>query len=88
MAKGGYKIIDLHNYDFTDVGTETTITGIYEELEGNYHKAVMLSNVTFKGIEITSQFVPVTISESAYKLAMVGVGTFTVTNDDKITLGE
>lgn len=50
MLVGGYKIIDLGGTPVTINANDggTVVTGIYEAIEGNYHKATMLSGLVTK----------------------------------------
>lgn len=83
--KGGYQILDFKNVSLAD-GTAKTIPGVYDTLEGNYDKAVMLS-----GLQIGSATYPaimpiVEISGTNYVITLAGIGTITITSEDSVTL--
>lgn len=84
MLKGGYKIVD-----FRDVNIETengaVITGIYDGLENNHRKAVMISGVVIDGVEKPNCFVDCEITDGSYTFKAYGK-TFTVTAEDKVSI--
>lgn len=84
MIKGGYKIVDLKK---TTIDTEngTTISGIYEALENNYNKAVLLSGIVIDSIEKPDIFVTVTVADSTYTITAYGK-TYTITSDDLVKI--
>lgn len=84
MVKGGYKIV---NFKGTNITSENgaTVSGVYESLENNYRKAVMISGVVVDGTEHNDIFIDVSVSGSDYTFTAYGK-TFTVTNEDKITV--
>ena len=55
MKKGGYKIIDLKNTNLTLSGAN--IKGLYEEIESNYRKPILLSGIIINGYEYADQMV-------------------------------
>lgn len=84
MFRGGYKIIDLKDAQLT-VETPQAIDGIYESIESNYRKAIMLSNITLAGIKHANTFVEVTTSGSNLVISVYGY-TLTITEDDVVTI--
>ena len=46
----GYKIVDLKNTNLVN-GTPVKIKGLYEEIESNYRKPIILSNVVIDKVE-------------------------------------
>lgn len=54
--KGGYQIIDLKNTKLT-VGTQATIPGVWDAIEGNYRKPTLLSNLVVGDTEYTDSYV-------------------------------
>lgn len=84
MLRGGYKIVDFKDVNITSDGG-ATITGIYEEIEGSYRKAVLVSGVTIDGVEYRDTFVDVSHSENNYSFSAYGK-TFTIGNDEKVTI--
>lgn len=84
MKRGGYHIVDFKDVNIT-TAEGATIAGIYEELEGSYRKAVLVSGVTIDGVEYRDTFVDVSHSENNYSFTAYGK-TFTVTNEEKVTI--
>lgn len=83
--KGGYQIIDLKGNDLT--GASFTISGIYDALEGNYNKAILLSGIVIGGVEYDDVFTTPKVVSSNYVLDAYGY-TLTIDNDDLVTMGE
>lgn len=65
MARGGYQVLDIKNKDLT-IGEATEITGTYETLEGNYRKAILLSNLVIGGVEYPNRFVEFGTEQSKF----------------------
>lgn len=84
MLKGGYKIVDFKD---TNISSEsgTTIVGIYNEIEGSHRKAILISGVTIDNVEYRDCFVDCESSENSFTFSAHGK-TFTVTNEDKVTI--
>lgn len=80
---GGYKIINLNNINITADGA--TVTGVYESLENNYRKALLLSGVVIENVEYADCYIMATVSDSNFTFIAYGK-TFTVDNTDKITV--
>lgn len=84
MVRGGYHILDFKDQNITtDAGA--TIVGIYESIEGSYRKAILVSGVTIDGVEYRDTFVNPTSGDNNYTFSAYGK-TFTITNDDKVTI--
>lgn len=83
--KTGYQVIYLHHADFT-VGTEKTVPGVYDAIEGNYYKPTLLSDFSIGGTEQTARFVNFTISGTSFVCDINGTHTMTVADDDGITI--
>lgn len=81
---GGYKIINLNNVNIT-TADGGTVDGIYESMENNYRKPLLLSNVVIDGTEYADCYIMATVADSNYSFTAYGK-TFTVTNEDKITI--
>lgn len=71
MRKGGYKIIDLHDTQFT-VGTAMMIAGIHDAIEGSYRKPLLISGLTVAGVEYADAYVTATTNESAFMIDVYG----------------
>lgn len=82
--KGGYKIIDLKGNDLTDA--TFTIDGIYEALEGNYNKAILLTGIVINDVEYDDVFTTPKVVSSKYVLDAYGY-TLTIDDDDLVTMG-
>lgn len=91
--RGGYKLVDLNGHALT-TGEALTIKGIYESIEGNYHKMTVVTGLTLDNVELNDT--PVTLVKSgnefkglmnpqiaAGKLAVLEV---TIANTDTITI--
>lgn len=64
--RGGYKIIDLQNKNITT--TEVTIDNLYESIESNYRKPLLLSNLVIDGKELANIYVYAIVDGTDYKL--------------------
>lgn len=84
MRKGGYKIIDLHDTQFT-VDTAMMIDGIHDAIEGSYRKPLLISGLTVAGVEYADAFVEAMVNESAYDIDVYGF-TITIENTDAVTV--
>lgn len=84
--KGGYKIIDLKETNFT-LATASKVEGVYEAIESNYHKPTLLENFSIAGVEQTAQYVTF-ITSGSNLVANINNGsqTVTVANDDNVTI--
>lgn len=93
MRKGGYKIIDLKDNNFTVGGSSITIPGIYEAIENSHRKAILLSGIVIGGIERNDRFVTFGIVSTDY-IASVAVSDTanvlqcTVKADDSVKFTE
>lgn len=81
-GKGGYQIIDFKNQNLTT--TATVIDGIYDSIEGNNRKSLLLSNLIIDGTECADTFATASVSGSNYVLSAYGA-TITVTSDNNVT---
>lgn len=53
---GGYKMVSLKDHNFTpNVGA--TIKGIYDSIENNYRKNILLTDIVINSIERTERFI-------------------------------
>lgn len=83
MNKGGYMILDFKDNVLT-AGTAKVIDGVYEALEGNYRKRVVLSGLVIGDTEYNDIEIAVTISSSNFVFSCYGYN-FTIDDDDKVT---
>lgn len=84
MRKGGYHIVNMADTNFT-VDDASTISGIYESIEGSYRKATLLSGVTIANVEYADTFVTPTLNETNYEFTAYN-HKFTITNEDSVTV--
>lgn len=81
--KGGYQIVDLNKTALT-AGTESTIAGVYEHLEGNFGKAVMLTGLVIGATEYPAAFITPVLSGTSFLFNVYGYD-FVVADDDGVT---
>lgn len=81
--KGGYKIINFKNINIK-TGNSTTIKGIYELIEANYKKALMISGLMIDDIVQSDFFANYKVNNSNFEIAYNG-GTLTVEQDDTVS---
>ena len=79
----GYKIVDLKNTNLVN-GTPVKIKGIYEEIESNYRKPIILSNVVIDRVEKIDKWVNFSHSENSYT-CIIPEGTISLNNEDNVT---
>lgn len=84
MRKGGYKIIDLHDTNFTS-GVAMMLDGIHDKIEGSYRKPLLLSGLTVAGTEYPDTYVEAVVSESAYEITAYGM-TIKIESTDAVTV--
>lgn len=84
MKRGGYHIVDFKD---TNITTENgaTIVGIYEEIEGSYRKAILISGITIDGVEQRDTWADPSHGENNYTFTAYGK-TFTITSEEKVTI--
>lgn len=78
----GYKIIDLKNISLSS--TAVTITGIYDSIESNYRKALLLANIVIDSVEKANVFTYADVDSGNYVISVYG-GTITITDEDAVT---
>lgn len=84
MMNGGYKIIDFKDINI-DTSDGAVIAGIYDALENNHRKAIMISGITIDNIQKNDCFIDCSVSDGSYVFNAYGK-QFTVTNEDKVTV--
>lgn len=85
-TKGGYLIVDLKGNDIATLAGEV-IPGIYETLEGNYGKPVLVSGIVVDGVEKPDVFVSVRLFEGGFYLDIYGYQIDIEPDDDVYTEG-
>lgn len=83
--KGGYKIIDLKGVDVTK--NTMMIEGIYESIESNYGKPLLISGIIIDGVEKDDVFVQATLNGTAYEFELYGY-TIQVQDTDVVGIKE
>lgn len=81
--KGGYQIIDFKERNLT--GNSVIIPGVYESIEGNYYKPILLSGLVIDGIERSSVFAIPQIIGGNYEF-FVYDERITITSEDSVSL--
>lgn len=84
MKNGGYKIIDLKDTNLT-TSASATLSGIYEAIESNYRKPILLSGIVINGVEKADAFVTVNVSNSNFVISNLYGMNLTITDEDAIT---
>lgn len=84
MKRGGYHIVDFKDQNITS-SEGITLVGIYEEIEGSYRKAILVSGITLDGVEQRDTFVEPVHANDSYTFAAYG-RTFTVHSDETVTV--
>lgn len=82
--KGGYKIIDFKDINLV-TGTASTIAGVYDAIESNYRKAILISGIVIDGVEKADTFVDLSIDNANYTGTLYGK-TLTITKADLVTV--
>lgn len=62
---GGYQIISLKNINL-ESGTPVTIPGVWDALEGNYRKPILLSGIQIANVEYPDCYVALVYNTDAY----------------------
>lgn len=84
MIKGGYKIINLKDTSINAEGG-STIAGLYDAIEHNYRKPLLLSGIVIDGVEKPDTFISVASADGSYTFTAYGK-TYTVNNADLVTI--
>lgn len=75
--KGGYLIIDLKNKDLVqltnELFTQTELKEIYELIEHNYHKNVLVTDIVINNIEKNDYITNIYYSNNAYTFKVYGL---------------
>lgn len=80
--KGGYKIINFKNKKLT-TGAFATISGIYDSVEHNYRKPLLLSNLVLDGVEIPDTFASYKLSGTDF-VFNIPQGTIKISQNDSV----
>lgn len=77
---GGYKMISLNDVNIIPNGDAVTIKGIYEKIEHNYRKPVLLGGLTINGVERADRYITFSVDDSDF------VGFIVLTNWDALEI--
>lgn len=80
--RGGYQMVDFRGISISS--TAVTIDGVYETIEGNYYKPLLLCGINISGVDKNDIFVELGTNNSNYTFDVYG-GTITITKDNMIT---
>lgn len=87
---GGYHILSLKNINIIPSGDSVIVPGIYESLEGNYRKPILLSGIVLSGVERSDRYVEFVMSGTSYlgyiAISDAGNLTITIADDDSVTI--
>lgn len=83
MRKGGYKIIDFKDNALST--TSVTIDGIYDSIENNYRKPLLLSGLVLNSVEKPDAFALPIVSGTSFVFENVYGYDITITQDDGVT---
>lgn len=92
MEKGGYKIINLKDTNITTSGT--VIRGVFDDIDKNNRKVILLSGLKINGTELNDEFVKAIKSGGQYTIHAYNVSgnnqysdyVLTVESSDTVTL--
>lgn len=82
--KGGYQIVDFKNVSLT-AGDETTVAGVYEAIEGNYNKRLVVSGIVIGSTEYDDVTVDVVVVGTDFVFRAYGY-KFVVASGDGVTV--
>lgn len=82
--KGGYKIIDFKDINLV-TGTASTIAGVYDAIERNYRKAILISGIVIDGVKKADSFVELSLVSANYTGKLYGKN-LTITKADAVTV--
>lgn len=80
--RGGYQIVNLKGISLSN--TAVVIPGIYESIEGNHFKPLLLSGINLSGVEKADSYITTKAGTNDFTIS-VYEGTITVTNEDFVT---
>lgn len=86
MIKGGYRIIDFKDTPLVIEGATMMIEGIYESVEGNYRKPLLLSGLVINGVEKPDVFaMPLVVGDVIAFMGIYGAN-ISIQNTDAVYL--
>lgn len=84
--KGGYKLIDLKDNNFTVGGDGITVKGVYNSIENSYNKLLILTGINIGGIERNDISLTFTTDSGNYVANISSTEKITITNADLVTI--
>lgn len=86
MIKGGYKIINLGDTVLdVSVTAGVVIPGIYEQIQNNYRKPLLLSGINISGAQYNDAFVMATATTNLVTINVYGY-TITINSTDTVII--
>ena len=83
--KGGYKILNLEQYDF-DLGVAKQIIGMHDYIATIQDKVTLISGLTLDDEVLDDMFIAWSVNESFAFQATIGDKTITVNDSDEVTI--
>lgn len=84
--KAGYKVLNLKGTDLSSASF--TLDGVYESIEGNYYKALLLSGIVINSVEKADVFVTAEVDSNANYVIKAYDKTITIASDDTVTVAD
>lgn len=82
--KGGYKIVDFENVSLI-AGNKKTVAGVYEAIEGNYNKRLVVSGIVIGLTKYDDVTVDAVVVGTDFVFRAYGY-KFVVASDDGVTI--
>ena len=83
----GYQIISLRDTPFVTGGSTMMLDGIYDQIESNNRKPILLDGIVIDGIEKNAVYTQVTVNGSNFEFNVYGK-TITITDTDAVSVTE
>lgn len=84
--KAGYKVLNLKGTDLSSASF--TLDGIYDSIEGNYNKALLLTGIVIDSVEKADVFVTAEVDSDANYVIKAYDKTITIASDDTVTVAD
>lgn len=88
---GGYKLVNLNDINITVDGDEVEVTGVYDAIENNYRKPIIVGGLVIGGVECSNRFVNFRPTSNGL-VGLIGFDDsyahlmIKITSDDKVTI--
>lgn len=83
----GYQIISLRDTPFVTGGATMMLDGIYDQIESNNRKPILLDGIVIDGIEKNAVYTQVTVDGSNFVFNVYGK-IITITDTDAVSVTE